>query len=1178
MDRSAPLPPPRSLGNLIAKYCFIALAYALCNAVSVTLLSFDGRLAALWFANAGIIGIVCRRAELRLSLAVAACFAGNIVSNGLLGDKVFTALLLASANAVEIAAVVAVMFRFCGRRPDMSNLRHLGVLVACAAIVPIGSGMIAGFALHRSNDLLNEIAWGQWYAAHALLIPIIAPLTIIISEWRQNPHPVKSAVVIEQLLVGSVVLLCAAVIFSQNSYPLLFLACPVVILATFRTGFIGTAMTVAMFTMFATIATYTGVGPISLVHGDMRTRLFVLQLFLAALFAVGLPVVAVLSNRARVREELRESRDFVAAIVDGVGHVVFKTDQFARWSYLNPSWESLTGIPVDNAMGRYCAELVEPAEVSALKTMFTAIASGVIANVQRQQRVRTAGGKLIDVEVSITRLTDGDGRFNGTVGTIADISDKIAREHALRESEVRFRTLAETAPVGIFQADADGQITYVNDRWSKLLGVPSAQMLGDGWRDALMTGEEFAEDPAFQGFNKPGDVRRRIACFRDSQGEKLWGETVNSAEFGPDGKITGFVGTFADITARKNAEEALRQREEQLALLADNATDAVVRLTLAGKCLYASPSTRELLKIAPEFLIGQQLIAGFHPDDDAAVREQFGTLGAGAIDRTLVSFRSENPHAPGVYTWIEANCGLVRDDATGAPVEIIAALRDATKTKALEADLRDAKVAAEAAASAKSAFLANMSHEIRTPMNGVIGFTELLLSEDLTAQQRQRVDLIAESGRSMMRLLNDILDMAKIEAGQTAIACEPIDLKHKLGGSIRLMEAVAIAKGLDLRLEIDEALPGWIMADPLRLRQIVLNLIGNAVKFTSAGSVILRASLAGKDLVRLLQIDVVDTGIGIPADQIAQVFEQFSQADASIARRYGGTGLGLSISAQLAALMDGTLGCTSLPGAGSTFTLTLPLIEAQPVIAASAVDPAVPDRPAAERKGAVRILVAEDHDINQVLIQQMAGQAGHDVELAANGEIALQMIEQAREDAAPYGLVLMDLQMPIMDGLQATRALRARGFAPAILPIVALTANVHADDVALCLAAGMQAHIPKPVRARDLVDIIDRWAQAAPNAAIINESRPADDLYRRFAARKTETAEVISQTLREGRFDAASLAEIAAMFHKLAGSAAYFDQAELGEKSASWDLELRLADPVQGRAILTAALLALVSG
>ena len=640
------------------------------------------------------------------------------------------------------------------------------------------------------------------------------------------------------------------------------------------------------------------------------------------------------------------------------------------------------------------------------------------------------------------------------------------------------------------------------------------------------------------------------------------------------GKTVAIFGFFQDITAEHAAAATLTESERHYRLLADNVSDVIAVYGANGIFRYLSPSITTLLGYSPNELLGQTAFSFIHNDDRERVAQEFKVAAKTGTDATI-EYRAWTKG--GEVRWLEAKPKFHRDGA-GDLVEISDSVRDVTDRYFREAALLEARRDAEKASKAKATFLANMSHEIRTPMNGVIGFTELLLSDDLTPHQRQRVDLIAESGRSMMRLLNDILDMAKIEAGQTEITREPIDLKHKLGGSIRLMEGVAIAKGLDFKLEIDEALPGWIMADPLRLRQIVLNLIGNALKFTSAGSVTLRASAAGNDRARLLKIDIIDTGIGIPADQIHEVFEQFSQADASIARRYGGTGLGLSISAQLAALMDGTLSCTSVPGEGSTFTLTLPLIEAQPAVAAPAADPPVPNRPTAERRGAVRILVAEDHDINQVLIQQMARQAGHDIELAANGEIAIQMIEQARDDAAPYGLVLMDLQMPNMDGLQATCALRARGFGPAVLPIVALTANVHADDVALCLAAGMQAHIAKPVRARDLVDIIDRWARAAPDAAIITEWRPADDLYRRFAARKTETAEVISLALREGRFDAASLAEIAAMFHKLAGSAAYFDQAELGEKSASWDLELRLANPVQGKAILTAALSEVASG
>ena len=265
-------------------------------------------------------------------------------------------------------------------------------------------------------------------------------------------------------------------------------------------------------------------------------------------------------------------------------------------------------------------------------------------------------------------------------------------------------------------------------------------------------------------------------------------------------------------------------------------------------------------------------------------------------------------------------------------------MRDVTERRQREANLADARAAAENATKAKSAFLANMSHEIRTPMNGVMGFTELLAGTPLDEEQRRFVAMIAESGRSMMQLLNDILDVSKIDAGQMRLAAEPVDIRHKMRSVVSLMEPAAAAKGISISSMIDDALPSLIVGDDLRLRQVLLNLVGNAVKFTQQGRVMIAATKAVDDAGPSLRIEVQDTGIGIPADRLEAVFEKFSQADTSIARVFGGSGLGLSITKQLIELMGGTLSVLSEVGEGTTFAVNLPLLlplkPANPVLSA----------------------------------------------------------------------------------------------------------------------------------------------------------------------------------------------------------------------------------------------------
>jgi signal transduction histidine kinase/CheY-like chemotaxis protein len=470
---------------------------------------------------------------------------------------------------------------------------------------------------------------------------------------------------------------------------------------------------------------------------------------------------------------------------------------------------------------------------------------------------------------------------------------------------------------------------------------------------------------------------------------------------------------------------------------------------------------------------------------------------------------------------------------------------DVAKRMALEDELNGARERAEAAVAAKSSFLANMSHEIRTPMNGVIGFTELLLASDLSDQQRRQGELIADSGRAMMRLLNDILDLSKVEAGQMTIAEEPFDLPHALGACAKLMSPTMVQRGLAFRLELDPALPKLVVGDGLRLRQIVLNLLGNASKFTLEGGVTIRAAVVDGADRQDLVISVQDSGIGIAPEKLSAVFDHFVQAEAGTAGRFGGTGLGLSISAQLARLMGGDLTVESTFAEGSTFILTLPLKLAEDAPVA-AVAPLAPrdDEP---REG-VRVLVAEDHDVNQLLIVAMLDQLGYQSDLAKDGEAAIAMAEQARARGTEYSVVLMDLQMPGADGYEATRRLRASGFTGATLPIIALSANAYADDIATCLEAGMQAHLAKPVKLPELDRALRRWAARPAVAPKKSLSIPVSpQLRERYAARKQEMLLMVDQMVRDARFDDAGVSELGDALHKFAGSAAYFGDAELGE-------------------------------
>ncbi|RZL28417.1 MAG: response regulator, partial [Sphingomonas sp.] len=609
------------------------------------------------------------------------------------------------------------------------------------------------------------------------------------------------------------------------------------------------------------------------------------------------------------------------------------------------------------------------------------------------------------------------------------------------------------------------------------------------------------------------------------------------------------------LDEREALASALEDSATRFRLITEQASDIIALIGFDGICSFMSPASTTILGIPPEDIVGTRPIDLTHLDDRVLIDQYRRDLRCGAIGPGA-SLRFRMARADGAYIWIEASSRLATMSDVPAVVTV---WRDVSAQVGIEAEIKAARAEAEAASAAKAGFLANMSHEIRTPMNGVIGFAELLLTSELTDEQRRDASLIAESGRAMMKLLNDILDLSKIEAGQLDVVTEPFDLPHAIKACGKLLTPSALQKQLSFAIVVEDKVPQMILGDALRIRQIVLNLLGNAIKFTEQGGVTVTVSIDDRMPEPRLLIKVADTGIGIAPERQASIFEEFVQADHSITRRYGGTGLGLAISNRLAKLMGGDITLMSVPGSGTTVTVSLPVNTA-------ALKPALPK--AAQPTVTVaprpaRILLAEDHEVNQLLVRAMLARGGHDVTIVVDGQAAVDAIRASNGVGTPYDLVFMDMQMPVMDGLAATRAIRAMESPQnARLPIIALTANAFSADLDTCREAGMDDHVAKPVAMETLLAAVARWsghtaeAEAAAEAVILAPVRvktrfkPSASAQAKYDAHRAATLAMIEGLSCASVVSDADMAAVATMLHKLAGTAGMFDQAALGDEAS----------------------------
>jgi PAS domain S-box-containing protein len=818
-----------------------------------------------------------------------------------------------------------------------------------------------------------------------------------------------------------------------------------------------------------------------------------------------------ITARKRTEEALRESEERFRIMADGCPAPMWVTDATGGNQFINRAYRELCGVGYREVENAGWQMLVHPDDAAEYTEAFGQ-AVKEHTPFRAEVRIRNAAGSWRWVASCAEPRFSQDRTYLGHVGISPDITERKRAEEALRAAEARHRILAqavENAGECISITDCEDRILYVNAAFLRTYGYQESELIGH--HVSLLRSPRTSEEVQHQIL--PATIEGKWC------GE-LWNRSKDGREFlislatavvcDEDGRRIALVGIARDITERNRAELALQSSEEKFRQLAENIREVFWMMSpSADEILYISPAYEPIWGVSCESLYRNPMswADAIHPEDAARAHATFGRQIQGeSVDS---EYRIKTPAGE---KWIRDRAFPIRG-RNGELIRVAGIAEDITDRKHYEEELIRAREAADAANVAKSRFLANMSHEIRTPMNGVIGMVQLLLETSLTTEQRRYAVVVQNSGHALLSLIDDILDLSKIEARKVTLENCGFDLRQTIESIVQLLGTQAKSKQLDLVLRISPDVPALLRGDPHRLRQIVTNLAANAIKFTERGEVALEAAVEtqGDGHVTVI-FRIVDTGIGLREDEIARLFQPFVQADVSTTRKHGGTGLGLVISKQLVELMGGKIGVSSLKGMGSTFWFTAVFELAEPDVPQLGVRK--PARVTQSSISDARILVVEDNLVNREVMLAQLSVLGYRAVAVANGALAVEAVA-----GNGYDLVLMDCQMPVMDGFEAT--LHIRELHHSDIPIVAVTADAMPADRDRCLGAGMSDYIAKPVELRVLSETLARWlpvrgadTAAAPPMGRAGEAKKAvvfnrDALLRRLMGDRRLAAAIL---------------------------------------------------------------------
>src|SRR3984957_4515948 len=784
-----------------------------------------------------------------------------------------------------------------------------------------------------------------------------------------------------------------------------------------------------------------------------------------------------------------ESATLSAAVEQAADGIVI-TDTTGRIQYVNAAFTELTGYSSDEVVGQNLLLLKsEQNAPSTYEQLWNTIRSCKVWH--GEQINRRKDGSTVESPATAYPIKNTAGEVVAVSVILRDSLERKRAEEKVREQESLFGIMADGCPALMWVSDADGRTEFINRADREFIGVSLDEMKGLDWVKFLHPDDAQRYLNACDLALKERAPLRSETRLRNPEGGGRWGATYAEPRFSPSGEFLGYVGISPDITERKQAEQALRSSEEMFRQLAENIREVFwIMPPEEDEVPYVSPAFEQVWGRSRESLYKDPFswVESIHPDDRERARLLLTRQVQG--EPVLREYRIRTPE--GLEKWIRDRAFPVRDQSDKV-IRIVGIAEEITEQKRYETELIQAREAADVANQAKSEFLANMSHEIRTPMNGIIGMTELALDTALESTQREYLNAVKYSADALMRVINDILDFSKIEAGKLDLDPVEFSLRDCIGHAMKTLSVQAHEKDLELACSVPPGLADVMVGDSVRLQQIVLNLLGNAIKFTDRGEVVLSARLEASEVDSItLHFAIPDTGIGIPAEKQKVIFEPFTQADTSTTRKYGGTGLGLAITVRLIEMMGGRIWVESEPGKGSTFHFTAHFGKAAAGVSiGTRANPAVLEN--------LRVLVVDDNATNRQILQTNLEYWRMRPIVAASAADALALLHQARLAGTPFALLIVDCHMPGMDGFMLVEVIQ-KSTELAGLTTVMLSSGGQRGDAQRCKQLGIAAYLVKPILQAELLEVVlavlgsrtdaAEPAQLVPNHSVREGNRP----------------------------------------------------------------------------------------